>query len=157
MKVVTVAVLTCLLASESVSAQAGVELWRGLRSGMTKEQAGIVVPENEVDLLPDCRANASLRFGAAGLRSVTLGPKWIISKNNCIDPVRATLNEKYGPPSLSSDRNSGNQFKPTEDYVVSKWQVQGLQITFKEQVGGKKWNLTYEPASSTVTAPIKGL
>ena len=139
-------------------AQEPTVLWRGLTAGMTKEQVAEVLPEKEIDLLPDCRTVISPRFHNNRLVSVSILPKWILSKNSCIEPMTSSLVEKYGEANRTVENRPGNKFKAAEIYDVYFWIAGNIEVDYRTQIGGKSWSLTYRPlAPSAPKKRIEGL
>lgn len=75
-----------------------VELFGGLRSGMSKAEAEAALIDKERFLTSSCQMTIKKVYEAGRLKSVILRNKWKIEKNDCYEPISATLVEKYGEP-----------------------------------------------------------
>ena len=147
-----------LLAAVPANGQEPTVLWRGLTVGMSKDEVAKALPEKEIDLLADCRTIVSTRFQSDRLFSVTIQPKWILSKNNCIAPMTASLAEKYGEAARDVVKVPGNKFKQEEIYDLYFWIAGSIEVEYRTQIGGKSWSLTYRPLKpSTSPKRIEGL
>ncbi|MES3055857.1 hypothetical protein O6V14_09460 [Sphingomonas faeni] len=152
------AVATIVFLSTKAEAQQGQELWHGLRVGMTKEEVRTILPKNEIDLLPDCRASISIRYESNRLVSVMLGEKWLLSKNNCISPMTTSLAERYGKASRSVIESPSTSPLTRGSYEQYVWTKAGILIDYRSQLGGRSWSLTYRLApESTPSSKIEGL
>ena len=77
---------------------ANVELYGGLRTGMTKAEANSVLAETERFLTSSCQMTIKKVFEKDRLVSVHLRNKWTLEKSDCYEPIFSSLVEKYGEP-----------------------------------------------------------
>lgn len=130
-----------LAAGASAQIPANVELYGGLRSGMTKTDADSVMKNKETFLTPHCQVMINKVFQNNGLALVVLRNKWKLEKNDCYQPILTTLIEKYGQPTDVHETNAIGNIIPAG--VANIWfqGIRGINLTHR----GMDTILTYFP------------
>ncbi len=90
-------VLLLALATAAPPVQ-GIDLYDGLKSGMSKDEAKQALTSEEKLLTRNCQVRIKLNFRDGLLSSVVLRNKWKLEKADCLQPITRALMEKYGSP-----------------------------------------------------------
>ncbi|MCD1590109.1 hypothetical protein K7H13_04950 [Qipengyuania citrea] len=158
--VTAAALLTLPLSIASAAdGKSGIELFRGLYVGMTKDQAEQAFPEKYIDLNERCEVKVKKRFADNRLYRVQLTARWAMSRNDCWEAVTAGLMERYGYSPAFTREDQGTKFAGDR----AAWISDGRLITMTKYDTGSLvaggWMLVYEvlPRGSEKPDKIEGL
>lgn len=133
---------------------AGIELYGGLKTGMTKLEANAALPDKERALTPNCLVKIIKHFEHDRLDLVILRSKWISYKNDCYTPMLDSLRSKYGPPAYSRDEPAvGGGIIAAGRTIVWKDGERIIELTTR----GKEILLSYEVQRYREVEKVEGL
>lgn len=147
------AIALCLLAGTGAAAapqdkyflEQGVELWKGLQTGMTRDEVNSLDLEKKFELVEDCRVQLGTRFRDSSLYSVTISSRWTAAYNRCGELVKRSLVAKYGDTFDVSVKNESS-FSTRGIYVEEQWLTDKLIISLGHRPDdGRFFYVTYEP------------
>ncbi|MEO1488856.1 MAG: hypothetical protein AAFR88_05390 [Pseudomonadota bacterium] len=96
--------LALLLQSPGLAQPQPVDLWGGLKAGMTKREVKAVRKRSKVYLTDNCRVRMKTVFDGGRLFAVRLTSYWTLRYNACGTQVYQALERKYGRPISSQSR-----------------------------------------------------
>lgn len=137
----------------------GVDLWRGTKTGMTKEELGALGIEEKFELVEDCRVKFSPRFLGDILYSVSIISRWTVSYNKCGELVNRSLVAKYGESANIADKKGEGILETRGIFIEEQWVTDSLVISLGHNpASGRFFYLNYEPRALVQKADlIEGL
>lgn len=142
-------VIACLAVAGNASAapqdkyfvEQGVELYQGLKTGMSKNEVDGLKIQKDFELVKDCRVRIRPIFRNNRLFSVVIVSKWTMSYNSCAELVQRSLNAKYGK---SVGLSAKNDLPSRGIYIEERWLTGNLVIILDYQAE-RLFSISYEP------------
>ena len=124
----------------------GVELWGGLKTGMSKDEVNALGNEKKFELVKDCRVSLNPRYKDKVLVGVTIASRWTMAYNRCAELVKRSLVAKYGE-SVSVESFPATSYSTFGPYVVEKWLTDDVVISlgWGGSGGDRLKFISYEP------------
>lgn len=145
--------LSLLVATGAVAApqdqyllEQGVELWNGLRTGMTRDEVESLGLEKKFELVEDCRVELQTRFTDSSLYSITIRSRWTAAYNRCGELVKRSLVAKYGDSFDVSAKTESGLYATRGTYLEEQWLTDKLIISLGYGPdNGRFFYVMYEP------------